>query len=79
MRFFNSIRNKKVQNHKIEVFDQDGNFLCYDEDVTNIIKIVRCEHKINGEICYSYNNYLSNGMISYGMILNNGFNSAKMY
>ena len=64
--------------HKIPVFDTKGNLLEMCEEHINVKKIVRQEHKIGDEICYSFDNYLKNGMISYGMIIPSGFKDVKI-
>lgn len=64
--------------HKVNVYDNDGNIIGKSTENVNVIKVVRHEHHINGETLYSYNNHLNNGLVCYGMILDNGFSVAKL-
>ena len=68
-----------IDEHKVNVYDMNDNIICESNENINVTKVVRWEHNINGEILYSYNNHLNNGMICYGMILDNGFSSTKIY
>ena len=69
---------KRDGTHEVTVYDMNGNILEKCQEHPNISYMVRWEHNICGEIYYSFNNHHYNGLISYGMIYDNGFSNAKL-
>jgi len=69
----------KNTEHIVNVYDRNDNIIGKGTEHINVTKVVRWDHNINGEILYSYNNHLNNGMVVYGLILDyRGFSYAKI-
>lgn len=57
-----------MKEHQVIVYDENGDELCKSMESIHVNHIVRFKHTFSNYTTFSFNSYLNNGLVGFGMI-----------